>query len=115
MALILLDKSAWVRGGAVLVELGELCLCAITRLEILYSARSAASFATLEDDLSAYCDLRIDHATVSAAEAAQRELAGSGRHRVAIPDLVLAACAQQTARASCTSTATSICSGRSWA
>jgi hypothetical protein len=44
VALILLDKSAWVRGGATLLDYGELCMCAITRLEILYSARSAADY-----------------------------------------------------------------------
>lgn len=95
MALILLDKSAWVRGGADLVDYGELCLCAITRLEILYSARSPADFATLEADLGAYRDLRIDHATMAAAQSAQRDLATQGRHRIALPDLIIGACAQQ--------------------
>lgn len=95
MALILLDKSAWVRGGADLLDYGELCMCAITRMEILYSARSADDYATLEDDLVAYRDLRIDYATVSAAESAQRELATAGRHRVSLPDLIIGACAQQ--------------------
>lgn len=95
MALILLDKSAWVRGGAGLVDHGELCLCSITRLEILYSARSAEDFLTLREDLDAYRDLRIDAATMAAAESAQRELAASGRHRVALPDLLIGACAQQ--------------------
>jgi predicted nucleic acid-binding protein len=95
VALILLDKSAWVRGGAELVEYGELCMCAITRMEILYSARSAEDFATLQDDLSAYRDLRIDHATLTSAESGQRELAARGRHRVSLPDLLIGACAQQ--------------------
>ncbi|MGH2917286.1 MAG: PIN domain-containing protein [Solirubrobacteraceae bacterium] len=95
MALILLDKSAWVRGGADLVDYGELCMCAITRMEILYSARSADDFTTLQHDLDAYRDLRIDHTTISGAEAAQRELAASGQHRAALPDLIIGACAQQ--------------------
>jgi predicted nucleic acid-binding protein len=95
VALILLDKSAWVRGGADLVDYGELCMCAITRMEILYSARSADDFATLQEDLDAHRDLRIDHATMSAAAAAQRELAATGQHRIALPDLVIGACAQQ--------------------
>jgi predicted nucleic acid-binding protein len=95
VALILLDKSAWVRGGADLLDYGELCLCAITRLEILYSARSAKDFVTLRGDLDAYRDLRIDAATLAAAESAQRELAARGQHRVALPDLLIAACAQQ--------------------
>lgn len=95
MALILLDKSAWVRGGAELLDHGELCMCAITRMEILYSARSAADFAVLQEDLADYRDLRIDHATISAAEAAQRELAAAGQHRISLPDLVIGACAQR--------------------
>ncbi|MEA2241655.1 MAG: hypothetical protein QOD24_1211 [Solirubrobacteraceae bacterium] len=95
MALILLDKSAWVRGGAELLDYGELCMCAITRMEILYSARSADDFATLQDDLSAYRDLRIDHATLTSAESAQRDLADRGQHRVSLPDLLIGACAQQ--------------------
>ena len=95
MDLILLDKSAWVRGGAGLVDSGDLCRCAITRLEILYSARSAEDFETLSGDLDAYRDLRIDAATLAAAESAQRELAGRGQHRVALPDLLIGACAQQ--------------------
>lgn len=95
MALILLDKSAWVRGGSDLVDYGELSMCAITRMEILHSARSAADYTVLEEDLHAYRDLRIDHATITAAEGAQRELAGTGEHRLPLPDLVIGACAQQ--------------------
>lgn len=95
MALILLDKSAWIRGGAELVDYGQLCMCAVTRMEILYSARSAEDFAILQHDLDAYRDLRIDHATMSRAEAAQRELAASGQHRVSLPDLLIGSCAQQ--------------------
>jgi predicted nucleic acid-binding protein len=95
VALILLDKSAWVRGGTELLDYGELCMCAITRMEILSSARSADGFATLQDDLSAFRDLRIDHATLKSAESAQRDLADRGQHRVSLPDLLIGACAQQ--------------------
>lgn len=95
MALILLDKSAWVRGGARVADLGELCMCAITRMEILCSARSAVDYATLHEDLGAFSDLRVDGATIDAAEAAQGELAAIGRHRIALPDLIIAACAQR--------------------
>lgn len=95
MGLILVDKSAWVRGGADMVDLGDLCMCAITRLEVLYSARSADDYATLQEDLTAFRDLRIDHGTIASVEAAQGELAAEGRHRVPLPDLIIAACAQQ--------------------
>jgi hypothetical protein len=93
--LLLLDKSAYVRGAAIAELDGELCLCAVTRLELLYSARSAGDYARLEDDLAGFRDLRMDAETFAAAAGAQRELAAAGRHRVPIPDLLIAACAQQ--------------------
>jgi predicted nucleic acid-binding protein len=93
--LLLIDKSAWVRGAEVAAQEGELCLCAITRLEILYSARSPADYEALETDLSAFRDLRMDAETFAAAQGGQRELARSGRHRIPLPHLLIAACAQQ--------------------
>jgi|tagenome__1003787_1003787.scaffolds.fasta_scaffold20308530_2 predicted nucleic acid-binding protein len=93
--LLLLDKSAYVRGAAAFELDGELCLCAVTRLELLYSARSAADYVRLEGDLASFRDLRMDVETFTAAAGAQRELAAAGRHRVPIPDLLIAACAQQ--------------------
>ena len=95
MALALLDKSAYVRGAAAANFDRELCLCAVTRLELLYSARSAADYTALEDDLASFRELRIDVETFTIAARAQRELATGGRHRVPIPDLLIAACAQQ--------------------
>lgn len=95
MGLILLDKSAWVRGGEELLDYGELCMCVFSRIEILYSARSADDYVALQADLEAYRDLRVDHGTLRAAESAQRDLAISGRHRVSLVDLIIGACAQQ--------------------
>jgi predicted nucleic acid-binding protein len=95
--LLLLDKSAYVRGLPVPEDERELCLCAITRLELLYSARSTEDYGRLEDDLSAFRELRMDAETFAIAATAQRELAGGGRHRVPLPDLLIAACAQQHA------------------
>ena len=92
MSLVLIDKSAFVRG----VEAdGELCLCAVTRMELLYSARSAADYERIGVALGEFRELRMDAETFAAAETAQRELADAGRHRVPIPDLLIAACAQQ--------------------
>lgn len=93
--LLLVDKSAWVRGAAAADVAGELCLCAVTRLEILFSARSAADVDALQAELALFRDLRMDAETFSAAHTGQQELARSGRHRVPIPDLLIAACAQQ--------------------
>ena len=95
MRLLLLDKSAYVRGAIDTTAEDELCLCAITRLELLYSARDARAYTQLEDDLAAFRELRIDTTTVETALGAQRELAARGRHRISLPDLLIASCAQQ--------------------
>lgn len=92
---LLLDKSALVRGVDFDPALGEPCLCAITRFEVLYSARSPRDFEELEAELDVLHDLRIDPETIAIARTAQRELAARSRHRVPIPDLLIAACAQQ--------------------
>jgi predicted nucleic acid-binding protein len=93
--LLLIDKSAYVRGEIDAAGDDELCLCAVTRLELLYSARSGPDYALLEDDLDQFRDLRMDAETFAIAGGAQRELAPGGQHRVPIPDLLIAACAQQ--------------------
>jgi predicted nucleic acid-binding protein len=92
---LLLDKSALARGVELAPELGEPCLCAITRFEMLYSARSPAAFELLEDDLDAFHELRTDAETIAIARTAQRELAATSQHRVPVPDLLIAACAHQ--------------------
>ena len=93
--LLLVDKSAYAHGAAAAELDGELCLCAVTRLELLFSARSPDHYVALEEDLGLFRDLRMDAATFATAASAQRELARARRHRVPIPDLLIAACAQQ--------------------
>jgi predicted nucleic acid-binding protein len=95
--LLLIDKSAYVRGGAEAELDGEFCLCPVSRLELLFSARSPADYVALETDLAQFRELRMDGETFATANTAQRELANSGRHRVPVPDLLIAACAQQHA------------------
>jgi predicted nucleic acid-binding protein len=92
---LLIDKSAYVRGRLDLSSDDELCLCAVTRLELLYSARSARDYEALEADLARFRELRMDAETFAIAATAQRELAAAGQHRVEIPDLLIAACAHQ--------------------
>lgn len=92
---LLLDKSAFVRGGELDPALGEPSLSAITRFEVLYSARSPQAFEELEAELDALHELRTDAETIAIARTAQRELAATSQHRVPIPDLLVAACAQQ--------------------
>jgi predicted nucleic acid-binding protein len=93
--LLLADKSALERATPETLTLGEVCLCAIVRLEMLYGARSACDYADIEEQLSLFRDLRINAETVQTAVTAHRELAQKGRHRLPIPDLLIAACAQQ--------------------
>lgn len=92
---LLADKSALERATIQTLKLGEICLCAIVRLEMLYSARSASDYERIENDLDAFGDLRMDAETIATAVGAQRELGRRGRHRLPIPDLLIAACAQQ--------------------
>jgi len=92
---LLLDKSALARDEDIDPALGEPCLCAITRFEVLYSARSPRAFEQLEAELDALHELRVDTETIATAHTAQRELASLSQHRVPIPDLLIAACAQQ--------------------
>jgi predicted nucleic acid-binding protein len=62
---------------------------------LLCSARSEADYRALEQDLAQFRDLRMDAKTFAVALGAQRQLAASGHHRIAIPDVLIAACAQQ--------------------
>lgn len=95
MSLLLVDKSAFVRGLARSGDADELCVCSVIRLEILYSARSASDYVDNDTDLAEYRELRVDTETHAIALTAQRELAQRGEHRVPVPDLLIAACAQQ--------------------
>ena len=56
-----------------------------------------ADYVAIEQDLAKFRDLRMDAETFAAAGSAQRDLARTGRHRVPVPDLLIAACAQQHA------------------
>jgi predicted nucleic acid-binding protein len=93
--LLLADKSALARATPGTLELGEICLCAIVRLEMLYSARSPTEYEQIEEHLTAFRELRMDTQTVAIAVTAHKELGQRGRHRIPIPDLLIAACAQQ--------------------
>jgi predicted nucleic acid-binding protein len=92
---LLLDKSALVRAPSLDPTLGEPCLCAVTRFEVLFSARSPRAFEQLEEELDAFHELRMDAETIAIARSAQRELATKSQHRLPIPDLLIAACAHQ--------------------
>ncbi len=93
--LLLADKSALERATPKTLELGELCVCAVVRLEMLYSARNARDYADIEEGLAAFRDLRMNADTIMTAVSAHRKLGQKGHHRLPIPDLLVAACAQQ--------------------
>jgi predicted nucleic acid-binding protein len=93
--LLLADKSALERATPETLKLGEICVCAVVRLEMLYSARSPHNYTEIEDSLSAFRELSMNAETILTAVTAHRELGEKGRHRIPIPDLLIAACAQQ--------------------
>ncbi|MFZ1924782.1 MAG: PIN domain-containing protein [Solirubrobacteraceae bacterium] len=93
--LLLIDKSALERATPETLELGEICVCAVVRLEMLYSARSHRDYSAIEDSLAVFRDLIMNAETIQTAVAAHRELGQKGHHRIPIPDLLIAACAQQ--------------------
>jgi predicted nucleic acid-binding protein len=102
---LLLDKSALVRAPRLDPALGEPCLCAITRFEMLYSARSPGALHGTRAR-AGRIPRRIDAETIAIARTARHELAAKSRHRVPIPNLLIAACASSTGRQSFISIAT---------
>ena len=98
------DKSVWTRAGhprllaewATALRGGQIATCSIVKLELLYSARDAQGLASLERDLSALRDVPVTASVHREAVRAMRELAAAGplHHRVPLPDLLIAATAQ---------------------
>lgn len=101
-ASFLVDKSAWARATVPLIADvlrrlsggGLLATCSITDLEVLFSARGAAEHAALRTELDGLERVDIDQAAFDRAIEVQGDLARSGRHRLPIPDLVIAAVAE---------------------
>jgi len=101
----LIDKSALARASRnstvmlaleVLDERGTLATCAITDLEIGYSARNCEEFDSVAADRRAlYLELPVVPAASVRARHVQRELVHSGRHRgPGVADLLIAATAE---------------------
>jgi predicted nucleic acid-binding protein len=105
IAEFLVDKSASARASSpdvaeryeVLLAAGQLAMCSIFQLEMLYSARNGADFDRLNADMCAsYELLATDQEDFDRALQVMGELAKSGRHRaVQIPDLLIAAVAER--------------------
>jgi len=99
------DKSAWERAADPLVReewaeavlAGRIVTCMPVRYELLFSTRDAESFSALEAQLAALRDFALAASVQRAAMAAQRALAELGplHHRLPLPDLLIAALAQE--------------------
>ncbi len=105
----LIDKSALIRLGrsqtsdewAARIQRGLVCISTVTRLEVGYSARSAADLtrAFASPPLSAMPVEYLTPAIEDRAVAVQRLLAERGHHRApSIPDLLIAATAELAGR-----------------
>jgi predicted nucleic acid-binding protein len=80
---------------APIIEAGEAATCSIIDLEVLYSARNAEDHEHIRRRRSlAYHSVPITEIVLQRAIDIQAELARSGRHRVPIPDLIIAATAE---------------------
>ena len=102
----MIDKSALARMGhpavrmrlAPIIESGQAATCAIVELEVLYSARNQAEHArTRARRELAYRRVELTEAIFERAIDVQALLAHQGRHRLPIPDLIIAAAAESAA------------------
>jgi predicted nucleic acid-binding protein len=98
----LADKSALARmpipavrdrRGPLLVD-GLVATCGIIDLEVGYSARDAATHAAVRRERRALPSAPVTDATLARALDVQGVLAERGHHRLPIPDIVIAACAE---------------------
>ena len=80
---------------APIIEAGEVATCSIVDLEVLYSVRNFEEHRrTRERRALAYPKVPLSEEVFERAMDVQGELAKSGRHRVPIPDLLVAAAAE---------------------
>lgn len=78
-----------------LVAGGELAVCVPVLLELVYSARGARDFASLQDQVAGLPTLPLDEEASAAASAAQAALVLRAQHRGPRPmDLLIAAIAK---------------------
>ena len=105
MPTFLADKSALTRRDTrpevrqvlePLLVAGEIATCGIVDLELLYSASSRATYRSLSEALRGMPRVALEEAGVRRALEVQAMLAERSQHRaVPLPDLLVAACAEQ--------------------
>jgi hypothetical protein len=80
---------------APIIEAGEAATCSIVDLEVLYSVRNCEEHTrTRRRRILAYTKVPLTEEVFERAMDVQGELSKSGRHRVPIPDLLIAAAAE---------------------
>ena len=99
------DTSAWLRSGLPSVvgdwiealRAGQVATCAPVMIEVLYTARNAEELDEVEARLRGIREIPVTRSVTQAAIWAMRELARKGalHHRVPLPDLLVAAAAQE--------------------
>jgi predicted nucleic acid-binding protein len=104
MAEFLADKSALTRRETrpevrtviePLLLAGRIATCGIVDLELLYSARDAKIYQQLARALEGMPRVPLTESTLERALEVQAQLAKTSQHRaVALPDLLIAACAE---------------------
>jgi predicted nucleic acid-binding protein len=104
LATFLADKSALTRRETrrevrgilePLLLAGEVATCGIVDLELLYSATSPTTYSALADALRGMPRVPLDDRAVERALEVQAKLAERSQHRaVPLPDLLIAACAE---------------------
>lgn len=105
MPAFLADKSALTRRDTrpevrevlePLLLAGEVATCGIVELELLYSATSRATYRALSEALRGMPHVATDEECLRRALEVQAMLAERSQHRaVPLPDLLVAACAEQ--------------------
>jgi hypothetical protein len=78
-----------------LAESNQLAVCEIVALEVIYSARSRQHAQTLRRQLDAMVWLETTNTAMRRALDVQTMLLDRGQHRLPIPDLLIAATAEQ--------------------
>ncbi len=73
---------------------GSLWTCDLVSLELGYSARTAAAWAVLQQEQARLPQAPMSEVVGARAVAVQGALARRGHHRVAVPDLLIAAAAE---------------------
>jgi predicted nucleic acid-binding protein len=102
---LLIDKSAWERQQhpaiaaewETAVAADQLMTCSVTEYEILFSTQDANRFDLLQERLGGFRRLPMTDTVHRAGLRALRDLAHKAplHHRIKLPDLLIAACAQE--------------------